>query len=44
MLNQWRTEVTHVANIIGGASSQEKYGSQPGPRQRFINQRVELLV
>jgi hypothetical protein len=22
----------HVANVIGGVSSQEKYGSQPGPR------------
>ncbi len=32
MLNQWRLEVNHVANIIGGAESQEKYGSQAGPR------------
>jgi len=32
MVGQWRTEMGHVVNIIGGASSQEKYGSQPGPR------------
>jgi len=32
MVGQWRTEMGHVANIVGGVSSQEKYGSQPGPR------------
>ncbi len=32
MISQWRTEMGHVANIIAGANSQEKYGSQPGPR------------
>lgn len=32
MVGQWRTEMNHVVNVIGGASSQEKYGSQPGPR------------
>ena len=32
MVGQWRTEMTHVTNIVGGVSSQEKYGSQPGPR------------
>ena len=32
MVNQWRTEMNHVVTIIGGAASQEKYGSQPGPR------------
>jgi hypothetical protein len=32
MVGQWRLEMGHVANIIGGVSSQEKYGSQPGPR------------
>ena len=32
MVGQWRTEMSHVVNIIGGANSQEKYGSQPGPR------------
>ena len=32
MVNQWRTEMNHVVNIVGGVSSQEKYGSQPGPR------------
>jgi hypothetical protein len=31
-VGQWRTEMNHVVNIIGGANSQEKYGSQPGPR------------
>jgi hypothetical protein len=32
LIGQWRTELTHVTNIIGGAESQEKYGSQPGVR------------
>jgi hypothetical protein len=32
MVGQWRTEMGHVVNVIGGANSQEKYGSQPGPR------------
>jgi len=32
LLEQWRTELTHVTNIIGGAESQEKYGSQKGVR------------
>jgi hypothetical protein len=32
MVGQWRTELGHVANIVGGADSQEKYGSQEGVR------------
>ncbi len=32
MVGQWRTELTHVTNIVGGAASQEKYGSQAGVR------------
>ena len=32
MVGQWRTEMGHVVNIVGGVSSQEKYGRQPGPR------------
>ena len=32
MVSQWRTELTHVTNIVGGADSQEKYGSQDGVR------------
>ncbi len=32
MIGQWRTELTHVTNIVGGADSQEKYGSQNGVR------------
>jgi hypothetical protein len=32
MVGQWRTELAHVANIVGGAASQEKYGSQEGVR------------
>ncbi|MEJ7810022.1 MAG: zinc-dependent metalloprotease [Gemmatimonadaceae bacterium] len=32
MLGQWRTEMGHVVNVVGGANSQEKYGSQSGPR------------
>jgi len=32
MVSQWRTELRHVAALIGAAESQEKYGSQPGVR------------
>ena len=32
VIGQWRTELGHVANIVGGADSQEKYGSQQGVR------------
>jgi len=31
-IGQWRTELGHVANLVGGENSQEKYGDQPGPR------------
>jgi hypothetical protein len=31
-IGQFRTELGHVANLVGGMSSQEKYGNQPGPR------------
>lgn len=40
LIGQWQREMGHVVNVIGGSSSQEKYGSQPGarftpfPRQR----------
>jgi len=32
MVGQWRTELTHVTNIVGGADSKERYGSQEGVR------------
>ena len=32
MMSQWRLEMGHVANVIGGANTQEKYGGQPGAR------------
>jgi hypothetical protein len=31
-IGQFRTELGHVANLVGGMNSQEKYGNQPGPR------------
>jgi len=31
LVNQWRTELTHVVNVVGGSDVQTKYGSQPGP-------------
>jgi hypothetical protein len=31
-INQFRTELGHVANLVGGMNSQEKYGDQPGVR------------
>jgi len=30
LINQWRTELMHVVNVVGGAQVQTKYGSQPG--------------
>ena len=32
LLDQWATEMEHVAGIIGGSESREKYGGQLGPR------------
>jgi len=30
LIAQWRTELLHVVNVVGGAQVQTKYGSQPG--------------
>jgi hypothetical protein len=32
LFGQWVTELRHVAVVVGGVESQEKYGSQPGAR------------
>jgi len=32
VVRQWETELRHVAKVVGGMETQEKYGSQPGPR------------
>jgi hypothetical protein len=32
LVDQWGSEMEHVTNLVGGSDSQEKYGSQPGPR------------
>jgi hypothetical protein len=32
MLGQWSTEMSHVANIVGGFDSQERHVGQVGPR------------
>jgi len=32
LINQWATELRHVAIIVGGADAQEKYAGQTGPR------------
>ena len=32
LVGQWATELRHVTVLIGGAETQEKYGSQPGVR------------
>jgi len=34
LINQWATELRHVAIIVGGADAQEKYAGQTGPRYR----------
>lgn len=34
LVNQWATELRHVAIIVGGAQAQEKYAGQEGPRYR----------
>ncbi len=30
LVGQWRTELAHVTNVVGGAASQDKYPSQQG--------------
>ncbi|MGH7524632.1 MAG: zinc-dependent metalloprotease [Gemmatimonadales bacterium] len=30
LIGQWANEISHVANVIGGIETQDKYGSQPG--------------
>jgi hypothetical protein len=37
MFSQWGNEMRHVANVVGGTESQEKYGGQAGPRYRPIS-------
>jgi hypothetical protein len=32
LLDQWTNEMVHVTNIVGGAETREKYGTQPGVR------------
>ena len=32
VIGQWRLELAHVANVVGGSTSQEKWGGQTGPR------------
>ena len=32
LVNQWGTEMRHVADVVGGTTAQEKYGGQTGPR------------
>ena len=32
VIGQWRTELTHVTNVVGGSTSQEKWGGQIGVR------------
>ena len=32
LLDQWSQELEHVASIVGGSDSREKYGGQLGPR------------
>jgi len=32
LIGQWATEMTHVADVVGGTQSQEKYAGQGGPR------------
>ncbi|MBI3568791.1 MAG: zinc-dependent metalloprotease [Gemmatimonadetes bacterium] len=37
LVGQWQTELRHVAVIVGSAETQDKYGSQPGPRFTPMN-------
>lgn len=32
VVDQWTTEMNHVANVVGGAETREKYATQPGAR------------
>lgn len=52
LINQWSTELNHVASIVGGAEARERYAGQEGPRYlpfpkarqrdavRFLNQQA----
>jgi hypothetical protein len=37
VIGQWATELTHVADVVGGADAQEKYAGQDGPRYRPLS-------
>jgi hypothetical protein len=37
VISQWGNEMRHVANVVGGTESQEKYGGQQGPRYKPIS-------
>ena len=32
LIGQWATELSHVADVVGGTQAQEKYAGQSGPR------------
>ena len=32
LIGQWATELSHVADVVGGTQAQEKYAGQAGPR------------
>ncbi|MEO6446647.1 MAG: zinc-dependent metalloprotease [Gemmatimonadaceae bacterium] len=32
LIGQWATELSHVADVVGGTEAQEKYAGQSGPR------------
>ena len=40
LIGQWRSEMGHAVNVVGGASTQQKYGSQPGARYTPLPRRV----
>lgn len=37
VINQWATELNHVADVVGGADAQEKYAGQDGVRYKPLS-------
>jgi hypothetical protein len=44
LIQQWRIEMVHVANVVGGSDVQTKYGSQPGPVYTPVSRAREVAA
>ena len=44
LVGQWSDEMGHVANIVGGATADIKYGTQPGPVYTPVSRERQVLA